>query len=171
MLMLTVARQRGFSLVSSLCALALAGLLTALSLAQMGTTTEREIEADLTTLSRLLAVARQSSRATQHSIRVCGSADGTHCQTNVEWQAVLVMNRGTDQIIARHTFSERVQVRWRGFRRTLDYHPLPWRQALNGRFLICPAAPKAQAMPYALVLNAMGRLRRERDTRTSCGDL
>ena len=154
-------RQRGWTLIELMIAVAIAGILVSwgISSANAAIHAARRFEA----YSALLATvdkARSAAMLRERDVRLCPSADSANCLDTFHWESgwlvYVDMNNNNrkdaaDVVLDRQgTLATGVHVITSTGRRTIEFQPNAGNAGSNATFTLCDARGPAKAKAYAL---------------------
>ncbi|RKQ95839.1 prepilin-type N-terminal cleavage/methylation domain-containing protein [Kushneria sinocarnis] len=154
-----VRHQGGFTLLETVIALALLGMLLGIGIPQLSRQLQaRALRLDARALAALIHQARSASLGASRALQLCGSRDGLQC--NDDWHQVILRPAGGRPIHhLRLAAPERII--WRGASTPLVFHPRWQHNFLNGTFSLCPAQ-HTELAAWRIIVSRLGRPRLER---------
>ena len=168
--MYVLAKQRGLTLLELLASLTILGICSSIAISSWQNTIRQARSNEIAgELMQLVNYARQEAVYKNHTITLCGSSDGEHCNGRWLEHILVFMDQDADGVrdpedallqdaqLPAHTTGS---LSWRSFRNKsyLQLQASGTTYFQNGHFTYCPADGKLRFARH-LILNVSGYLR------------
>lgn len=153
-------QQRGLTLPELLSIIALIAIITTIAIPAWHEFVAKNRSYELMhSVETAVRQARTSAVTMRQKIELCGTLNGSDC--NTDWSQGWLLRPLTQTNDAEPLWSELRQVnenklQWAGFQKRIAFHSNGITTATNGRFFLC----RKQKIDWQLILNRQGRLRR-----------